>query len=107
MTSLPPSQPAAASAFNRRKISLSQIFAGLTVGIKQADDRVRLVSLMDYDLGYFDDEPCRLDPVKSVRAKSVTYVVGINRSPCVRNRPLILWRAVTGEDENYVYAIPL
>jgi len=41
MTSLPPSQPAAASAFNRRKISLSQVFAGQAVGIEQADDRAR------------------------------------------------------------------
>jgi putative transposase len=49
--------------FNRRKISLSQVFAGQAAGINQADDRIWLVSLMDYDLGYFDDEPCRLEPV--------------------------------------------
>jgi putative transposase len=63
MTGLPPSQPAAASAFNRQKINLSQVFAGQTVGIKQADDRIWPVSFTDYDLGYFDDEPCRLEPV--------------------------------------------
>ena len=27
-------------------------------------------------------------PSKSLRTKSVTYVVGINRNPCVRNAPL-------------------
>jgi len=37
--------------------------AGQTVGIKQTDDRIWLVSFMDYDLGYFDDETCRLEPL--------------------------------------------
>jgi hypothetical protein len=44
-------------------INLSQVFAGQTVGIKQTDDRIWLVSSMDYDLGYFDDETCRLEPL--------------------------------------------
>jgi hypothetical protein len=41
----------------------SQVFAGQTVGIKQTEDRIWLVSFMDYDLGYFDDETCRLEPL--------------------------------------------
>jgi putative transposase len=49
--------------FNRQKINLSQVFAGQIVGIKQTDDRIWLVSFMDYDLGYFDDETCRLEPL--------------------------------------------
>jgi putative transposase len=49
--------------FNRQKINLSQVFAGQTVGIKQTEDRIWLVSFMDYDLGYFDDETCRLEPL--------------------------------------------
>ena len=49
--------------FNRQKINLSQVFAGQTVGIKQIEDRIWLVSFMDYDLGYFDDETCRLEPI--------------------------------------------
>jgi putative transposase len=49
--------------FNRQKINLSQVFAGQTVGIKQIDERIWLVSFMDYDLGYFDDETCRLEPL--------------------------------------------
>src|ERR1700675_4623377 len=90
MTGLPSSQPAAASASTGRKSNLSQVFAGQAVGIKQTDDRIWLVSLMDHDLGYFDDETCRLElePVANpFRAKSVTDVVGINRNPCVRNGP--------------------
>ncbi len=49
--------------FRTRKINLSQVFAGQTIGIKQTDDRIWLVSFMDYDLGYFDDETCRLEPL--------------------------------------------
>ena len=51
--------------FNRRKINLSQVFAGQTVGIKQTDDRIWLVSFMDYDLGYFDDQTCRVKPLQN------------------------------------------
>lgn len=49
--------------FNRQKVNLSQLFAAQTVGIKQTQDRIWLVSFMDYDLGYFDDETCRLEPL--------------------------------------------
>ena len=51
--------------FRRRKINLSQVFAGQTVGIKQTDERIWLVSFMHYDLGYFDDETCRLEPLQN------------------------------------------
>jgi putative transposase len=51
--------------FNRRKINLSTVFAGQTVGIKQTDEHIWLVSFMDYDLGYFDDETCRLEPLQN------------------------------------------
>jgi len=47
---------------NRRKINLSLVFAGQNVGVKQIDERVWLVSFMHYDLGFFDDETCRLEP---------------------------------------------
>src|ERR1700742_2806525 len=39
-----------------QKINLSQAFAGQKVGVKQVAERVWLVSFMQYDLGYFDDE---------------------------------------------------
>jgi len=51
--------------FERRKINLSLVFAGQKVGIKQVSDRIWLVSFMDYDLGYFDDQECRLEPIAS------------------------------------------
>jgi hypothetical protein len=49
--------------FLGRKINLSQVCAGQRVGIKQVDDRLWLVSFMDYDLGYVDDTECRLEPL--------------------------------------------
>lgn len=51
--------------FNRQKINLSQVFAGQNVGIKQVSERIWLVTFMDYDLGYFDDETCRLEPLEN------------------------------------------
>jgi putative transposase len=49
--------------FNNRKINLSQVFAGQMVGVKQVEERLWLVTFMDYDLGYFDDTECRLEPL--------------------------------------------
>jgi putative transposase len=51
--------------FNSRKVNLSQVFAGQNVGVTQVGDRVWLVSFMHYDLGYFDDETCRLEPLEN------------------------------------------
>jgi putative transposase len=47
--------------FGRQKINLSTVFAGQNVGVKEVSDRIWLVSFMDYDLGFFDDETCRLE----------------------------------------------
>jgi putative transposase len=47
--------------FGRRKINLSAVFAGQNVGVKQVSEQIWLVSFMDYDLGFFDDETCRLE----------------------------------------------
>ena len=47
----------------KRKINLSQVFAGQKVGIKQVSDKIWLVTFMHYDLGFFDHETCRLEPV--------------------------------------------
>src|SRR6185312_10592447 len=47
--------------FGRRKINLSTVFAGQNVGVKQVEERIWLVTFMHYDLGFFDDEMCRLE----------------------------------------------
>jgi putative transposase len=51
--------------YNSRKINLSQVCSGQNVGVKQVSERVWLVSFMEYDLGYFDDETCRLEPIEN------------------------------------------
>ena len=51
--------------FRTRKINLSQVFAGQRVGVRQVSERIWLVTFMHYDLGYFDDETCRLEPIEN------------------------------------------
>jgi putative transposase len=46
----------------KRKINLSTAFAGQTVGIRELDDQIGLVSFLDYDLGLFDNEHGRVEP---------------------------------------------
>jgi transposase InsO family protein len=45
------------------KIHLSQAFAGQDVGITEVEDRIWLVSFMQYDLGYFDEQSKRFEPL--------------------------------------------
>jgi putative transposase len=47
----------------RRKINLSVVFAGQYVGVREVADEVWLVSFMDYDLGFFDRELHKVEPV--------------------------------------------
>jgi putative transposase len=51
--------------FGRRKINLSNVFAGQNVGVKQIADQIWLVSFMEYDLGFFDHETCRLESAEN------------------------------------------
>ena len=46
----------------RRKINLSQVFAGQIVGIREVEDQIWLVSFLDYDLGFFDQDEGRVEP---------------------------------------------
>ena len=55
--------PAAAVSATTGEDQLSQVFAGQNVGVKQVDDKIWLVTFMNYDLGYFDDETTRLEPI--------------------------------------------
>ena len=71
--------------FKKRKVNLSQVFAGQDVGVKQVSDRIWLVSFMDYDLGYFDDETCRLEPIENPFGPKVLPV--FNPSP--QRSPLV------------------
>ena len=70
-------------------LKLSTALAGQKLGIKEVDEGIWVVSLMQYDLGYFDleqktlqplDNPfgTRLSPMSSVR--SVTDVSGLDNA---------------------------
>jgi transposase InsO family protein len=50
---------------HRKKINISHVFSGQTLGLKEVEENVWLLSFMDYDLGYIDlDEKC-LQPLEN------------------------------------------
>ena len=51
--------------FKGQKVNLRHVFAGHKVGVTQGGERIWLVTFMHYDLGYFDDETCRLEPIEN------------------------------------------
>lgn len=55
----------------RRKINLSSVFAGQKVGIREVEDKIWLVSFMDFDLGYFDETEARVEPIEDPFAPKV------------------------------------
>jgi putative transposase len=46
-------------------ISSERAFSKPKVSVSQVDEHIWRVSFMDCDLGYFDDEACRLEPIKN------------------------------------------
>jgi transposase InsO family protein len=46
----------------KRKINLSQVFAGQVLGLREVEDQVCLVSFLNYDLGFFDNQEDRVEP---------------------------------------------
>jgi putative transposase len=57
--------------FGSRKINLSTVFAGQNVGVKEVDEKVWLISFMQYDLGFFDHESNRFECAESPFAAKV------------------------------------
>jgi putative transposase len=49
----------------RKKVNFSTVFAGQKVGVTQTADKIWLVSFMKYDLGYFDLDTCRVEPIEN------------------------------------------
>jgi len=66
----------------RKKINLSTCLAGQAVGIKEVDDGSRLVSFMEYDLGYIDPEE------KTLPRSGPAPVVGVEPVEPVGVEPL-------------------
>lgn len=47
----------------KKKINFSTVFAGQNIGITETEDGIWLVSFMQFDIGYFDVETCRVEPL--------------------------------------------
>ena len=77
-----------------QKVNLSQVFAGQNVGVTQVGERIWLVTFMQYDLGYFDDETCRLEPIENPFGPKVTPPLGINCYLSDQKGPY--WRGSSG-----------
>lgn len=61
---MPRCAAAVAAVYGNTELSLLQskrLYAGQAANMKQTDGRIWLVSFLDYDLGYFDDETSRLE----------------------------------------------
>jgi putative transposase len=56
----------------RRKIHLSHVFAGQSVGIKEIAENIWLVTFMNYDLGFFDHETGRVECAENPFAAKVS-----------------------------------
>jgi len=48
----------------KRKVNLSRVFAGQDAGVKKVNDRIWLVSFTRYDLGCFDLETKKIEPLQ-------------------------------------------
>ena len=46
-----------------RKVNFSSVFAGQLAGLREVEDQLWLVSFLDFDLGYFDEDDCRVEPL--------------------------------------------
>jgi len=46
-------------------INVSTVFAGQNIGVREVADKIWLVSFMQYDLGFFDHETCRLESAEN------------------------------------------
>lgn len=53
------------------KVSVSSAFVGQEVGIKEVEDGIWVVTFLDFDLGYFDENNSRIEPVEDPFNKKV------------------------------------
>ncbi|MGP1394259.1 MAG: hypothetical protein ACTS3R_01975 [Inquilinaceae bacterium] len=54
-----------------KEINISTVLAGRKLGFKENDDGLRLASFMTCDLGYIDEDTCRLEPIENPFGKNV------------------------------------
>ena len=65
----------------RSAADLSHVFAGQLVGVTQVGEHVWPVTFVHCDVGYFDDETCRLEPIENPFGRKVLPMC---RAPSVR-----------------------
>jgi hypothetical protein len=65
---------------HRWKINISTVFAGQTLGIREVDDGIWLVSFIDYDLGHIDLEQRTLQFSTTLSARRLSPMGQILRS---------------------------
>ena len=81
-------RPSSSRSREGSKCPLNPTAAWSNSTIRFTDGSIRLVSFVDYDLGYFDDQTCRLEPIEDpFGPKNVTHVFGMICNACVRNGP--------------------
>ena len=66
--------PRQIACIGRKKVNLGRAFAGQNVGVKEEEDSIWLVSFMPYDIGYFELESCRVEPVENPLGPKVLTV---------------------------------
>ena len=54
-----------------RKINLSQALSGQDIGVTEVEDKIWLVTFMHYDLGFFDEDTCRIEPTANPFIKNI------------------------------------
>ncbi len=65
MFDIPQTRSIGAICIGRRKINLSTVFAGQSLGISEVDHHIWLVSFLGYDLGFFDHNIGRVQPAEN------------------------------------------
>jgi putative transposase len=69
--------------FGSKKINPSQVFAGQKVGVREEGDGIWQVSFMRYEIGYFDLETCRVEPMNNPYGpQNVNHVSGMKSEAC-------------------------
>lgn len=75
----------------KKKINLSTAFAGKKVGITETEEGIWLVSFMQFDLGYFDEDSCRMEPLDNpFKEKTLSMSSLINCHLCPQFGPIFI-----------------
>jgi hypothetical protein len=63
------------------------VFSGQLVGIREVEEKIWLVSFLDFDLGYFDEKEGRVEPGPNPFTAKVLTMSSVACKGCVRNGP--------------------